>query len=345
VPASPLSELIHRHVVPILGRGWPLDLDALFGRSAPRTLEIGFGNGAFLEEQARKNPERDHLGVEVAWASVDLLLRRIERSGLSNVRVIRADARFVLDEVLPASAFDRVWVNHPDPWPKERHHERRLVQEPFLESLQRVMPQGSRLTIATDHADYAVWIGDVLEDQPWFESELGQTEVPELPGHMATKYQLKAREQGIENHFFVWRKTAADTPPHPTEEPPAVPNVTFQAEGLDPETDLLAGFEPNRIVELNEGVEIVVSMERAWRSQDGTQWMVETLVREGALSQQIGVLVLRTDDGRVMVKTASVGYPRGTWGVRRAVRRVAAIIAARFPELNLSSTNVGEIAG
>ncbi|MEZ6194146.1 MAG: tRNA (guanosine(46)-N7)-methyltransferase TrmB [Planctomycetota bacterium] len=337
----PLSAMIERFVVPYLERPWPLDPEALFGRRAPLTLEIGFGNGAFLADQALRHPERDHLGIEIAWGSVDFLLRRAWREDLHNLRILRLDARFVLESLLPANAFERVWVNHPDPWPKERHHGRRLIQRPFLEALQAVMAPGARLTIATDHADYAVWIGRELEAQPWFVSELETTEVPELPDHVVTKYQRKAREQGIGNHFFVWKKIAPDAPARPRQEVPPVPNVTF--DGAYGDADLLAGFEPNRIVELHEGVEVVVGMERAWRAADGGSWMVECLVKEGAHSQQVGLIVVRGEKGRLAVKTSSIGHPRGTWGVKRAVRRLASIIAARNPELALVSSNVGDI--
>src|SRR5688572_17445080 len=111
----------------------PLDLDALFGRRAPRTVEIGFGNGEHLAALAGAHPERDYLGIEVHRPGVGHLLLAAERLSLSNVRASCHDAVEVLEQQFPPASLDEVLVLFPDPWHKKRHHKRRLIQEPFVE--------------------------------------------------------------------------------------------------------------------------------------------------------------------------------------------------------------------
>ena len=148
----------------------PLDLAALFGRNAPRTLEIGFGNGDNLAELAGRHPERDYLGVEVHDPGVGHLLLRMEREGLANIRIARHDAVEVVSSWLPPGSIDETLIFFPDPWHKKRHHKRRLVQAEFLERLARIMRPGGRLHLATDWAHYAEQMLAVCEASPWFQN-------------------------------------------------------------------------------------------------------------------------------------------------------------------------------
>jgi tRNA (guanine-N7-)-methyltransferase len=138
----------------------PLDLDALFGRRAPRTLEIGFGNGEHLASLAAAHPERDYLGIEVHRPGVGHLL--MLTASLTNVRVSQHDAVEVLREQIAPGALDEVLVLFPDPWHKKRHHKRRLIQPPFVELLATRIAKGGVLRLATDWEEYAAQMLDVL---------------------------------------------------------------------------------------------------------------------------------------------------------------------------------------
>ncbi len=116
----------------------PIDPPALFGREAPVWLEIGFGNGEALRHMAGQHPEVDFLGIEVHRPGVGRLMNALAEDGLTNVRVLRTDAAEVVRERIPDGALDRVLVFFPDPWPKKRHHKRRLIQPAFLDALARV---------------------------------------------------------------------------------------------------------------------------------------------------------------------------------------------------------------
>jgi tRNA (guanine-N7-)-methyltransferase len=128
---------------------------ALFGNSRPVRLEIGFGNGETLAALAAAHPERNFLGVEVHGPGVGRLLLTLEQAGLDNVRILRADAAELLRQALPAASLEAVYLLFPDPWPKTRHHKRRIVQPAFLADLVRVLQPGGWLHLATDWQDYA----------------------------------------------------------------------------------------------------------------------------------------------------------------------------------------------
>ena len=143
-----------------------LDLKMVFGRSAPKILEIGFGMGAATAEIAHNHPQNDYLGIEVHTPGVGNLLRLIEAQGLSNLRVIQHDAVEVLRDMMADAALDGVHIFFPDPWPKKRHHKRRLLQAEFVRLLCAKLKPGGYLHFATDWEEYAQWTLEVLSAEP-----------------------------------------------------------------------------------------------------------------------------------------------------------------------------------
>jgi tRNA (guanine-N7-)-methyltransferase len=140
----------------------PLSLDELFGRVAPRTLEIGFGNGEHLASLATAHPERDYLGIEVHRPGVGHLLLLAATNDLTNIRASSHDAVEVLGEQLAPDSLDEVLVLFPDPWHKKRHHKRRLIQPPFVELIASRLRHGGVLRLATDWEEYALQMLEVL---------------------------------------------------------------------------------------------------------------------------------------------------------------------------------------
>jgi tRNA (guanine-N7-)-methyltransferase len=185
----------------------PLDLDRVFGRTAPRTLEIGFGNGESLAALALGHPERDYLGVEVHEPGVGHLLIAIQRKGIGNLRLIRADAVEVVGHWLPAAGLDEVLVFFPDPWPKKRHHKRRLIQPGFLAGLARVMAPGARLHLATDWAHYAEHMLGTSEASPWFDNaDPGGGFASRPASREMTKFERRGMGLGHEVYDLVYRR-------------------------------------------------------------------------------------------------------------------------------------------
>ncbi|HEX7348828.1 MAG TPA: tRNA (guanosine(46)-N7)-methyltransferase TrmB [Rhodanobacteraceae bacterium] len=148
--------------------GAPRDLDALFDRVAPRVLEIGFGNGEALTWSSANDPARDYLGIEVHRPGVGRLMNALAAAGANHVRVWNHDAVEVLRDEIPSAALAEVRIWFPDPWPKKRHHKRRLIQPAFVALLATRLAPGGLLHLATDWAEYAAHMRDVLAASPAF---------------------------------------------------------------------------------------------------------------------------------------------------------------------------------
>ena len=147
-----------------------LDLDALFGRRAPRVVEIGFGNGENLAALATAHPERDYLGIEVHRAGVGRLMLAAETAQLTNVRIACHDAVEVLEHQLARDSLDEILILFPDPWHKKRHHKRRLIQPAFVELAVSRLKTGGVLRLATDWEPYAIQMLEVLSANPTLEN-------------------------------------------------------------------------------------------------------------------------------------------------------------------------------
>ena len=144
----------------------PLDLDAVFGRSAPHILEIGFGMGETSATIAEANPQNDYIGVEVHTPGVGSLCKLISEKNLANQRIIQHDAVEVLRDMIPPGALEGVHIFFPDPWPKARHHKRRLIQPPLVATLASRLKPGGYIHCATDWENYAEQMLEVLSAEP-----------------------------------------------------------------------------------------------------------------------------------------------------------------------------------
>ena len=174
-----------------------LDLDSVFGRDAPKVLEIGFGNGETLVSLAESHPEHDYLGIDVYEPGIGRLLAAIAEKGLGNVRVMRADAAEVLGQSLPAASLAGVLLLFPDPWPKKRHHKRRLVQADFVRRVAASVAPGGVFHLATDWQNYAEHMLEVLESEDAFVNLAGQGQFSEAGDHRpVTKFERRGQRLG-----------------------------------------------------------------------------------------------------------------------------------------------------
>jgi tRNA (guanine-N7-)-methyltransferase len=139
-----------------------VDIETVFGRTARKVLDIGFGDGEALLTEAANNPGDDYLGVEVHEPGIGHLLLLLEQAGLTNVRIVQRDVVEVLGSMLPDACLDGVNVYFPDPWPKKRHHKRRLVQPVVASEFARVIKAGGTLHLATDWENYAKRMKQVI---------------------------------------------------------------------------------------------------------------------------------------------------------------------------------------
>ena len=177
----------------------PLDARSWFGRAAPLRLEIGSGMGETTALLAAAEPNADHVAVEVYPPGLAQLLMRLDATGLENLRLVRGDAVVLLaDHVAPAS-LDGLRVYYPDPWPKRRHHKRRIVQPSSLALLASRLRPGATLHLATDIADYAEWMREVADAEPGLtrHPDAGADGfVPRPSWRPRTKFETRAEEQG-----------------------------------------------------------------------------------------------------------------------------------------------------
>ena len=182
-------------------------------QSLPLVLEIGFGRGEFLLGLAEEARGRAFLGVEYSGKRVLKTARRLARTELRNVRLIRAAAEEVTREILPPGSLAAVWINFPDPWPKKRHHKRRLLQPGFVRELAHRLIAGGELHVATDHSAYAEFIAGVLAAEPLLEN-LAAPEpwLPDVTGRRPTSYELEWRAEGRPLHFFEYRRAGLHVP-------------------------------------------------------------------------------------------------------------------------------------
>jgi len=183
--------------------GTPLDLAQAFGRDAPTILEIGFGMGETSAQIARDQPGTNFLGVEVFDAGVGALLKRIEETGLQNLRIVQHDAVEVVRDMLAPATLAGVHIYFPDPWPKKRHHKRRLVQPPFVALLAERIAPGGYLHCATDWQDYAEQMLAVLAAEPRLQN-LHAGYAPRPASRPLTKFEARGLRlgHGVWDLFF-----------------------------------------------------------------------------------------------------------------------------------------------
>ena len=176
-----------------------LDLNAVFGRTAPKILEIGFGMGETTATIAAAHPENDYLAIEVHSPGVGSLLKLVDENHLTNIRIIQHDAAQVMEHMTPAQSLAGVHLFFPDPWPKKRHHKRRLVQPPLIALLASRLASGAYLHLATDWQEYAQQMLEVLSS----EASLSNTAAGFAP-RPEHRPQTKFEARGLRLGNQVW---------------------------------------------------------------------------------------------------------------------------------------------
>lgn len=175
----------------------PLDPDAIFGRQAPLVVEIGFGMGKSFVEMAAKDPLRNYLGIEVHPPGVGACMMAAEEAGLSNVRVIKHDAYEVLTKCLRPESIDILQIFFPDPWPKARHHKRRLINDEFAALVRPLLKHGGMVRMATDWQEYAEEMLDIFtRAEGYTNQDTNGGYIPRPEWRPLTKFELRGERLG-----------------------------------------------------------------------------------------------------------------------------------------------------
>jgi len=207
-----VDELLPRLAVGLPEAGGTLDPRALFDPACREIwLEIGFGGGEHLAALAARHPDIGFIGCEPFVNGVAKLLAVVAEAGLANVRLHAGDARPLIDRLAPES-LSRAMALFPDPWPKARHHKRRIVAPALLDALARAMAAGAELRLATDDADYLDWMLERLAAHPAFAGPEGGPRglAQRPPDWPATRYEAKARAAGRTCGYLLYRRAPAD---------------------------------------------------------------------------------------------------------------------------------------
>ncbi len=222
-PLRPIRSFVRREAKGVLARAeilkahWPayglsaseqgtINPQLIFGRVAPLVLEIGFGRGETLLQMALESPEKDFIGVEVYHTGLSQLLVQIDRTGLKNLRLFSADATLVLKDRIADVSLDTVQIFFPDPWPKRKHHKRRLIQVDFIKWVASKLKPGGRLHVATDWKDYAEHSMRLLSANPHFENEAGPgCCVPRPPSRPLSKYERRGLALGHSTWDLIFK--------------------------------------------------------------------------------------------------------------------------------------------
>jgi tRNA (guanine-N7-)-methyltransferase len=289
---------------------FPTDPAKIFGRPGPLVMEIGFGNGAFLCDLAQREPDWNLLGVEIAAASISRGVLRARREGLDNVRLYCGNGRFLLWDVLPEASVRHIIVNFPDPWPKERHLDRRLLNAEFFELATRRLQDGGDVWLTTDHPDYFEFACQQARSTGLIDVIQG----PAPPETLQTKYAEKWQSMDLRIHHarFV---------PHAQSErsfAPRVQEADVAHARLRGDLSEVTRFE-KRSLEIEGGHIVLVE---ASRTLDGNRLHFEVIVEEGDLRQSV-LVEARPSQSGVYVGLEHFGAPAQTRGVKRAVLAVA----------------------
>ncbi len=165
-------------------------------------IDIGSGNGHFLVDMAQDNPENNFIGIEIKFDRVCKTISKLSKRGIDNVKLYHGNAYVFLSEHLVNNSVNKIYYNFPDPWPKRRHHKKRLFNNEFLNILSKVMTKDGVFTCATDHAGYLNWMLDFIESYEGFEHVFVDKIVNEIPGYHGTLFEEMWRKMGKEIFYY-----------------------------------------------------------------------------------------------------------------------------------------------
>ncbi len=282
----------------------------IFGNTLPVHLEYCSGNGTWIVEKALSHPDTNWIAVERDFERVRKIVSKAHNENLSNLFVISGEAFTFTKHYVRDHSVERIYVNFPDPWPKEKHLDRRLLQSGFFRLLSTRLDEGGELWLTTDHEEYFGFAMQEARATGLYELIEG----PPPPDTLDTKYGQRWQAEGIRINHVVFRMKSRDANPHPRR----LEVVEVAHARLDGDLGTVTGFE-KQVHEIENGHVVLLDCAR---SLDRERLRLEVIVDEADLRQEILIEVRETPSG-IYVELSSFGRPAVTRGVRRAVVLVA----------------------
>lgn len=313
---------------------WPPDWSAIFGAERPLILEIGFGYGHFLEFLHQRHPDSSIIGLEVNNECLVRMEKAIPRKAMHNVRVVHSRAETALHHLFIPESLTRIYINFPDPWFKTRHARRRLMQRDTLDAMVNRLVPGGKLYLATDIIAYAEMSAKLLADTPGLTNQFDTPWVHAMPDRIVTKYERKAREQGRACYYFAYRRNDSPALDIPVIKELDMPHMVIKTPlSLD---DML---QAARLDHYSDGQDTQITFKERFRGTDSL--LFEVFIHEPTIEQHIAILLTaRLQPGEYTLKLGTVGNPRPTDGIHKAVALLGDAFIRLHPDAEILQNKV-----
>lgn len=312
---------------------WPTDWTGLFGAERPLIVEIGFGYGVFLLHLARQNPDANIVGFEIANQCLKSVEGAIQRAGISNVRVIHSTAETALHHLFMPASIQQIHVNFPDPWFKKRHSHRRLMRREMLEAFVNRLEPGGMFYLATDIIEYAEMSAELLAATQGLTNQLDTLWSNTMPGRTVTKYEGRAQREGRVCYYFAYQRNAIPAPDVPVIKELDMSHIVFESPlTLD---EMLSPFEPFE----HHADDLHISFLQGYRGKNVL--LFEVFVKEPTIDQHVGLIVTgRKQAGEYTLQLGTLGYPRVTRGLQKAVTLLGDWLVSLHPDGRILNSKV-----
>jgi tRNA (guanine-N7-)-methyltransferase len=317
---------------------WSTDWREVFhtDEERPLILEIGFGYGQYLRHLSRQYPDANIVGVEISNVSLLKAENAILRGDLPNVRVIFSRAETALHHLFVPQSLDQIHINFPDPWFKNRHGHRRLIQRDTVDAMVSRMKPDAKLFLATDIIEYAEMSAEVFASTPGLSNVLDAPWVNALPNRTTTKYEARAIEEGRTCYYFVYQRNDSPAPDIPVVKDLPMPHIVLRTP-----LSLQAIHDEFKSSEYHKA-EVNVNFMNIYRS-DKTL-LFEAFVDEPTIEQRVGLVLIKRDEHpeEYTLKLGTIGSPRPTKGMHIAVKHLGEWILGLHPEAHVVQNKLQE---
>ena len=320
-----------------LNVSWPLDFGALFPEQRPILVEIGFGDGDYLINLARTQPDANVIGLEISSQSMDKAEQKIIKHGLQNARPIHTTAETALTHLLAPETVTEFHINFPDPWFKKKHSRRRLIKRETVDLLTSRMVEGGTLMLATDIVAYAELAHETFSNSAGLTNAFGTPWARDLTGRYHTKYESKAVREGRRAYIFLYHRNLRPVVHHAIVKELEMPHL-FLVSPLGASA-LVQRFETNR----SKHGDVHIALLHAYADPKRDAAVFEAVIEEPTIDQHTMILLSPRDEKHeYIVKITSLGHARPTYGMHRAVQAVGEWVAAQHEEAKIAESNLRE---